>query len=70
MIRRLVPGRDIYRVQRIPTSSEGGDEQAWGVFRYSHDATCGFRVSEHDTRDQARAAKIKHEENYDAARGR
>jgi hypothetical protein len=67
MIRRLVPGRDIYRVEAILTDEFG---IRWGVFRYSHGVKSGFRVSEHETRDQARAAKIKHEENYDAARGR
>ena len=69
LMRRLRPDRDIFRVGPIPGAHE--DDPQWGVYRVSFSANGkGFRMSEHRSRDEARAAKKKHEDDYDQARGR
>ena len=56
LMRRLRPGRDIFRVEPIHGAHE--DDPQWGVYRVSYGLDGkGFRMSEHHSRDEARAAK-------------
>jgi hypothetical protein len=59
--RRLRPGQDIYRIEKVRNS----EEDYWGVVRYSYGVPKGFAVSDHSSRDEARAAKKEHERKLD-----
>jgi hypothetical protein len=59
--RRLRPGQDIYRVIICPSDPD----RPWYVRRYAYGVDAGFTVSEHETRDEARAAKKEHERKLD-----
>lgn len=65
-MRRLRPGRDIFRVDHIHGQHE--DDPQWAVYRVAYGVNGhGFRMSEHSSRDEARAAKKQHEKEYDNA---